>query len=48
MSKQPNLELIYFNLRALAEPPQMMMHYAGIKYRYERALGIIMESLGLR
>jgi len=37
MSKQPKLELIYFNLRALAEPPQMMMHYAGVKYRYEMA-----------
>ena len=37
MSKQPKLELIYFNLRALAEPPQMMMHYAGVKYRYKMA-----------
>ena len=37
MSKQPKLELIYFNLRALAESPQMMMHYAGVKYRYEMA-----------
>ena len=37
MSKQPKLELIYFNLRALAEPPQMMMHNAGVKYRYEMA-----------
>ena len=38
MSKQPKLELIYFNLRALAEPPQMMMHYAGVKYRYKICL----------
>ena len=37
MSKQPKLELIYFYLRALAEPPQMMMHCAGVKYRYEMA-----------
>ena len=37
MSKQPKLELIYFNLRALAEPPQMMMHYAGVKYLYKMA-----------
>jgi len=37
MSKPPKLELIYFNLRALAESPQMMMHYAGVKYRYEMA-----------
>ena len=37
MSTQPKLELIYFNLRALAESPQMMMHYAGVKYRYEMA-----------
>ena len=34
MSSQPKLELIYFNLRALAEPPQMMLHYAGLKYTY--------------
>jgi len=37
MSKPPKLELIYFNLRALAESPQMMMHYAGVKYHYEMA-----------
>ena len=38
MIEQPNkLELIYFNLRALAEPPQMMMRYAGVEYRYEMA-----------
>ena len=37
MSKQPKLELIYFNLRALAAPPQMMMHYAGVKYLYKMA-----------
>ena len=34
MSRQPKLELIYFNLRALAEPSQMMLHYAGLKYTY--------------
>ena len=37
MSVQPKLELIYFNLRALAESPQMMLRYAGVKYRYEMA-----------
>ena len=37
MSIQPKLELIYFNLRALAEPPQMMMHSAGVKYHYKMA-----------
>ena len=37
MRKQPKLELIYFNLRALAEPPQMMMNYAGVKYLYKMA-----------
>ena len=37
MSEQPKLELIYFNLRALAEPPQMMMRYAGVEYCYEMA-----------
>ena len=37
MSEQPKLELIYFNLRALAESPQMMMRYAGVEYRYEMA-----------
>ena len=37
MIKQPKLELIYFNLRALAEPPQMIMHYAKVKYSYKMA-----------
>ena len=37
MSEQQKLEVIYFNLRALAESPQMMMHYAGVEYRYEMA-----------
>jgi len=31
MSEQHKLELIYFNLRALAESPQMMMRYAGVE-----------------
>ena len=30
----PKLKLIYFKMRALAEAPQMIMHYAGIKYFY--------------
>jgi len=37
MDKLPKLELIYFNLRALAEPAQMMMHFAKVKYSYEMA-----------
>ena len=37
MSEHQKLDLIYFNLRALAEPPQMMMRYAGVEYRYEMA-----------
>ena len=28
------LKLIYFKMRALAEAPQMLMHYAGIDYEY--------------
>ena len=28
------LKLIYFKMRALAEAPQMLMHYAGIGYEY--------------
>ena len=37
MKVKHKLELIYFNLRALAESPQMMMRYAGVEYRYEMA-----------
>ena len=37
MNEQPKLQLIYLKLRALAEPPQMMMCYAGIVYSYEMA-----------
>ena len=37
MSEHHKLDLIYFNLRALAESPQMMMRYAGVEYRYEMA-----------
>tara|TARA_B100001250_G_scaffold414570_1_gene453982 strand:- start:4573 stop:5274 length:702 start_codon:yes stop_codon:yes gene_type:complete len=33
----PEFQLIYFNLRALAEAPQMMMRYADIKYSYKMA-----------
>ena len=29
------LKLVYFKMRALAEAPQMLMHYAGIRYNYE-------------
>ncbi len=29
-----SLKLIYFKMRALAEAPQMLMNYAGIKYEY--------------
>ena len=33
----PKFQLIYFNLRALAEAPQMMLRYASINYSYEMA-----------
>ena len=32
-----NLKIIYFKMRALAETPQMLLHYAGIPYSYEMA-----------
>ncbi len=35
MKSQPNLRLIYFRLRALAEAAQMMMRYSNLKYSYE-------------
>ena len=31
---KPDLKLIYFKLRALAETPKMMMEFAGLKYCY--------------
>ena len=34
---KPDLKLIYFKLRALAETPQMMMEYAGLNYSYVMA-----------
>jgi glutathione S-transferase len=37
MSTPPKLELIYLNVRALAEAPQMIMHYAHIPYSYKMA-----------
>ena len=37
MTKLPKVQLIYFKLRALAEAPQMMMHYANVPYTYEMA-----------
>ena len=37
MNKPEKLQLIYFKLRALAEPPQMMMRFAGLEYSYEMA-----------
>ena len=37
MIELPRLQLIYFKLRALAEAPQMMMHYANVPYTYEMA-----------
>ena len=33
----PKFQLIYFNLSALAEAPQMMLRYASINYSYEMA-----------
>ena len=32
MVQQIDLKLIYFKMRALAEPPQLLLNYAGIKY----------------
>ena len=29
-----NLKLIYFKMRALAEAPQLLLHYTNIKYEY--------------
>lgn len=29
-----SLKLVYFKMRALAEAPQMLMHYAGLEYDY--------------
>jgi glutathione S-transferase len=29
------LQLIYFKMRALAEAPQLLLHYAGIEYKYQ-------------
>ena len=31
---KPDLKLIYFKLRALAEAPKMMMEFAGLNYNY--------------
>ena len=28
------IDLIYFKMRALAEAPQLLMHYADIEYNY--------------
>ena len=37
MNTHPKLKLIYLNVRALAETPQMIMHYSNISYSYEMA-----------
>lgn len=37
MPNTPSLRLVYFRLQALAEAPQMMLHYAGVAYSYEMA-----------
>ena len=34
MEKHPRLKLVYFKMRALAEAPQLLMHYAGLSYDY--------------
>ena len=34
MTQQPNLKLVYFKMRALAEAPQLLMQYAGLSYDY--------------
>ena len=30
-----SLKLVYFKMRALAEAPQLLLHYAGIDYEYQ-------------
>ena len=35
MTSKKNLMLIYFKMRALAEPPQLLLNYAEIPYRYQ-------------
>ena len=35
MTSSKNLTLIYFKMRALAEPPQLLLNYAEIPYRYQ-------------
>ena len=29
------LKLVYFKMRALAEAPQLLLHYTGIEYQYQ-------------
>ena len=35
MTSSKNLMLIYFKMRALADPPQLLLNYADIPYRYQ-------------
>ena len=35
MKNLPKLQLIYGNMRALCEAPQMMLRYANVPYTYE-------------
>lgn len=37
MTGTPSLRLVYLKMRALAEAPQLMLHYAGVPYSYEMA-----------
>jgi hypothetical protein len=30
-----SLKLVYFKMRALAEAPQLLLHYAGINFEYQ-------------
>ena len=32
-----DLRLVYFKMRALAEAPQLLLHYTGTPYSYEMA-----------
>ena len=35
MTSNAKLTLIYFKMRALAEPPQLLLNYANIPYEYK-------------
>ncbi len=43
---KPDLKLIYFKLRALAETPQMMMKFGGLNYSYIMAEDFFKKPMG--